>query len=59
MPVILATQEGSYQKDHNLKPVWANSLRARISKIPNTKRAGGDVQAVGPEFKPWYRKKNK
>jgi hypothetical protein len=28
-------------------------------KIPNTKRAGGVAQGVGPEFKPWYRKKRR
>jgi hypothetical protein len=28
-------------------------------KIPNTKRAGGAAQGVGPEFKPWYRKKKR
>jgi hypothetical protein len=27
-----------------------------ILKIPNTKRAGGVAQSVGPEFKPWYSK---
>jgi hypothetical protein len=26
-------------------------------KIPNTKRAGGMAQGVGPEFKPQYHKK--
>jgi hypothetical protein len=30
-----------------------------ISKIPNMKRTGGMAQGVGPEFKPWYHKKNK
>jgi hypothetical protein len=34
-------------------------LRDPISKIPNTKRAGGVAQGVGPEFKPQYRKKKK
>jgi hypothetical protein len=28
-----------------------------ISKIPNTKRAGGVAQGVGPEFRPQYKKK--
>jgi hypothetical protein len=28
-----------------------------ISKIPNTKRAGGVAQGVGPEFKHHYHKK--
>jgi hypothetical protein len=31
------------------KPAWANSLQDL--KIPNTKRAGGVVQGIGPEFK--------
>jgi hypothetical protein len=30
-----------------------------ISKIPNTKRAGGEAQGVGPEFMPQYKKKKK
>jgi hypothetical protein len=34
-------------------------LRDPISKVPDTKRAGGVAQAVGPEFKPWYCKKKK
>jgi hypothetical protein len=34
------------------KPSPANSSRDPISKIPNTKRAGGVTQDVGPEFKP-------
>jgi hypothetical protein len=54
-PVILATQE--YQGS---KPAWANSSQDPISKIPNTKRASGVAQGVGPEFKLWYHKnKNK
>jgi hypothetical protein len=28
-------------------------------EIPNTKRAGGVAQGVGPEFKPQYCKKRK
>jgi hypothetical protein len=31
-------------------PAWANSLRDPISKIPNTKRADGVAQGLGPEF---------
>jgi hypothetical protein len=34
-------------------------LRDPISKIHNTKRAGGVAQGVGPEFKPWNCKKRK
>jgi hypothetical protein len=40
------------------KPVNTSNTLA-ISKIPNTKRAGGVAQAVGPMFKPWYRRKKK
>jgi hypothetical protein len=34
-------------------------LQDPISKKPNTKRAGGMAQGVGPEFKPQYCKKKK
>jgi hypothetical protein len=34
-------------------------LQEPISKIPNTKRAGGVAQDVGPVFKPQYCKQNK
>jgi hypothetical protein len=47
------------QEDHSSKPAWANSLQNPISKIPNTKRAGGVAQGVGSELKPWYHKKKK
>jgi hypothetical protein len=50
---------GRDQEDYGSKPVWANSLQDPISKIPNTKRAGGVAQSVGPEFKPQYCKKKK
>jgi hypothetical protein len=53
-PVILATQE-----DGDLKPAWENSSQDPILKIPNTKRAGGVAQGVGPEFKARYRKTKK
>jgi hypothetical protein len=45
---------GRDQEDCDLKPAPAKSLRDPILKIPNTKRAGGVAQGVGPEFKPWY-----
>jgi hypothetical protein len=48
---------GRGQADHGSKPAWINSLRDPILKIQNTKRAGGVVQGIGPEFKPWYHKK--
>jgi hypothetical protein len=41
---------GRAQKDHSSKPAQANSSRDPILKIPNTKRAGGVAQDVGPEF---------
>jgi hypothetical protein len=49
--------EGRNQEDFSLKPAPANSSQNPIWKIPNTKRAGGVAQGVGPEFKPWYRRK--
>jgi hypothetical protein len=49
---------GRDQEDCGLKLAQANSLRDPISKIPNTKRDAGLGQDVGPEFKPWYHKKN-
>jgi hypothetical protein len=42
-----------------LKPAWGNNSQDPISKIPNTKGAGGVAQGVGPEFKPQYLKKKK
>jgi hypothetical protein len=48
---------GRDQEGRSLKPAQANSLRDPISKTPITKRAGGVVQGVGPEFKPQYHKK--
>jgi hypothetical protein len=37
----------SDQEDHGLKPARANSSRDPISKIPNTKKAGGVAQGIG------------
>jgi hypothetical protein len=34
-------------------------MRITVRSHPNTKRAGGVAQSVGPEFKPWYRKTSK
>jgi hypothetical protein len=42
-----------------LKPASGNNSQDPISKIPNTKGAGGVAQGVGPEFKPQYLKKKK
>jgi hypothetical protein len=50
---------GRDQEDHNSKPAQANSSQDPISKIPNTKKAVGIVQGIGPEFKPQYCKKKK
>jgi hypothetical protein len=50
---------GKDQEDHGSKSTWANSSRDPISKIPNTKMAGGVVQGVGPEFKPQNCQKKK
>jgi hypothetical protein len=35
---------GRDQENGGLKPAWENSLQDPISKIPNTKRAGGVAQ---------------
>jgi hypothetical protein len=45
---------GRDQKNHSLKPAWANSLRDPISKKKSQKRAGEVAPGVGPEFKPQY-----
>jgi hypothetical protein len=50
---------GRDPEDCGLKSSWANSSWEPISKIPNTKRAGGVAQGVGSEFKPHYAKKKK
>jgi hypothetical protein len=48
---------GRDQEDCGSKPVRANSSRDPILKIPITKRAGGETQGEGPEFKSQYCKK--
>jgi hypothetical protein len=45
------------QEDCGSKPARANSSRDPISKIPNTKRAGGVAQGVSLHFKSQYHKK--
>jgi hypothetical protein len=51
-PVILV---GRDQEDHSLKPAQANSSRDPIlKKIHHKKRAGGEAQGEGSEFKPQY-----
>jgi hypothetical protein len=41
MPVILATQEAEMRRIIVQSQPWQGSLQNLISKIPNTKRAGG------------------
>jgi hypothetical protein len=48
---------GRDQEDRGLTPAEASSSRDPITKIPNTKRAGGVAHGVGPEFKHQYCKK--
>jgi hypothetical protein len=55
---ILATQEAEIRIAVQSQP-GQNSSRDPISKIPNTRRAGGVAQGIGTEFKSWYRKKKK
>jgi hypothetical protein len=50
---------GRDQEDCSSKLAQANSSQDPISKIPNTKRAGGVAQGVGPEFKHQCHKKKK
>jgi hypothetical protein len=45
--------------NHVSKPAYTNDSQDLILKTPNTKRAGGVAQGVGPEFKPWHYKKKK
>jgi hypothetical protein len=57
MPIILATQEAEMRRiTVRSQPGQINSQEL-IPKIPNTKRAGGVAQGIGPEFKPQYSKK--
>jgi hypothetical protein len=50
---------GRDQEDHSSKPAQANGSQDPILKMPTTKRAGGVVEGVVPEFKPQYQKKKK
>jgi hypothetical protein len=43
---------GRDQENRGSKPAQANSLQDPILKIPNTKKAGGVAQGVGPEIQP-------
>jgi hypothetical protein len=58
-PVVLAMQEAEIRRI-KVQRAWANSsVRPYPEKILHKKRAGGVVQAVGPEFKPQYHQKKK
>jgi hypothetical protein len=54
MPIILATQEAEIRRFMVQSQPQQKSSQDPISKILNTKRAGGVAQGVGPEFKPSY-----
>jgi hypothetical protein len=45
---------GRNQEDSSSKSARANSSRDPISKIPDTKRAGGVAPRTNPKFKPQY-----
>jgi hypothetical protein len=59
IPILLATQETEIRRPSVPSQARQIVLETPISKIPNTKRAGGVAQDVSPEFKPQYRKTNK
>jgi hypothetical protein len=59
MLVILASQKTEIRRIEVQSQPRQIVHENPISKIPNTKRAGGVTQGVGPEFKPWYCKKEK
>jgi hypothetical protein len=46
------------EEDHGLKTSQTNSSRASISKIPNTKRAGGMAQGMSSSLAPQKKKKD-
>jgi hypothetical protein len=50
---------GRDQEDLGSKPAGANSSQDPISKIPNTKGAGGVAQGVGPSSSPSTTKKER
>jgi hypothetical protein len=58
-PVILATEGAEIRRTAVQSQPGQISSWDPISKIPNTKRAGGVPQSVGPEFKARYYKKKK
>jgi hypothetical protein len=57
--IILATEEAEIRRITVRSQPGQISSGDPILKIPNTKRASGVPQGVGPEFKPQYPKKKK
>jgi hypothetical protein len=51
MPVILATEEAEIRRITVQSQPRQISSQDPVSKIPNTKKAGGVSQSAGPEFK--------
>jgi hypothetical protein len=58
MPVILATQEAEIRRTAVQSQPVQIVHRSSLEKILNKNRAGGVAHGEGPEFKPWYLKKN-
>jgi hypothetical protein len=56
---ILATQEAEIRKTAIQSQPRQIVHETLSQKNPSQKRAGGVIQGVGPEFKPWYHKKKK
>jgi hypothetical protein len=54
MPVILTTQKTESRRIVVQSQPGQILCKTLFQKITNTKRAGGMVQDVGPEFKPQY-----
>jgi hypothetical protein len=60
-PVILTAQETEIRRITVRNPAWINSPQDPVSTTTATatKRTGGVVQDVDPEFKPQYHQKKK
>jgi hypothetical protein len=60
IPVILATHEAEIRRIKIQSQPGQNTSRDPISKNPITKkRAGGVVQDLGPQLKPWHSRKKR
>jgi hypothetical protein len=57
MPAILATQEAEIRRIPVQSQCGKIVQDILFRKNPSQKRAGGEAQGVGPEFKPQYLKK--